>query len=276
MKRIRFVMAAAAAFLTAPALSASAADLAYTKSPVATVYNWTGFYVGGTAGGAWQRARTDYSSDPNFLLGPGLFIFALDTGSLARSMPQNSSGFLGGVTLGYNWQRSNVVLGIEGDWSWTGLKATSVTTPVPCCFIPALTTTAETRTDWLATLRGRIGMLAAPQTLLFATGGLALGQIRTSTNLVPAAPSNCSNNGFCVVDTASATRAGWAAGAGIEQGFASHWSVKVEYLHYDLGSFSHIATEASPVKPGIIGLPVLHVKTSVSGDIARVGVNYRF
>ena len=48
MKRIRFVMAAAAAFLAAPALNASAADLAYTKSPVVPVYNWTGLYVGGT------------------------------------------------------------------------------------------------------------------------------------------------------------------------------------------------------------------------------------
>ena len=127
------------------------------------VYNWTGLYVGGTAGGAWQRARNVYTDyDPG--LGFTVFGAALDLGVLARSTSQNSAGALGGVTLGYNWQRGTVVVGVEGDWSWTGLKATSVTTLPPCCFFPAIKTTAETRTDWLATLRGRIGMLAAPQT----------------------------------------------------------------------------------------------------------------
>ena len=158
---------------------------------------------------------------------------------LARSTSQNSAGALGGVTLGYNWQRGTVVVGVEGDWSWTGLKATSVTTLPPCCFFPAVKTTAETRTDWLATLRGRIGMLAAPQTLLFVTGGLALGEIKTSVDVAPMGTSSCANNSLCAVGNASATRVGWTAGAGIEHAVAGNWTVKVEYLHYDLGSVSY-------------------------------------
>ena len=276
MKRTCFAATVAAA-LAGPAMNAVAADLAYTKAPVVAVYNWTGLYVGGTVGGGWQRSHTDYSADPGSFLGPALFGPALDFGVLARSTSQSGAGVLGGVTLGYNWQRSAVVLGVEGDWSWTGLKATSVTTPVPCCAFPALTTTTETRTDWLATLRGRIGILAAPQTLLFVTGGLALGEIKTSTNVAASSGgSTCANNALCAAGSASATRAGWTAGAGLEQGFAGNWTVKVEYLHYDLGSVSHTATEASPAFPVFFGQPVLNVNTKVSGEIGRVGVNYRF
>jgi outer membrane immunogenic protein len=276
MKPIWFAATVVAA-LASPAMTAGAADLPYTKAPVAAVYNWTGLYIGGTVGGGWQRSRTDYASDPSYHLGSIIFIPALDFGVLARSTSQNGAGVLGGMTLGYNWQRDAVVFGVEGDWSWTGLKATSVTTPVPCCAFPALTTITETRTDWLATLRGRIGVLAAPQTLLFVTGGLALGEIRTSTNVVPSSGgSTCANNSLCAAGAASATRAGWTAGAGLEQGFAGNWTVKVEYLHYDLGSVSHIATEASPAFPVYFGQPVLNVNTKVSGEIGRVGVNYRF
>jgi len=53
--------------------------------------------------------------------------------------------------------------------------------------------------------------------------------------------------------------------------------VKVEYLHYDLGRVSYIAGEASPAFPLIaVGTPNLIVNTRVSGDIGRVGVNYKF
>src|SRR5438270_2188344 len=78
----------ASACLFALAAPASAADLAarpYTKAPVAmaSVYNWTGFYLGVVGGGAWE-----------------------DSGS-----PRMQGGFVGG-TAGYNWQTGNVVFGV--------------------------------------------------------------------------------------------------------------------------------------------------------------------
>jgi len=275
MKRI--VLAATAAVLTA--YGASAADMApgYTKAPVAAVYDWTGFYVGGSVGGGWQRSATAYSSDPSYGLGPILYIFALANGVQASSLTQNGSGVLGGVTLGYNWQRSAVVVGIEGDWSWSGIKGTNSVAPPAAFFFPTLTTTTETRTDWLATLRGRLGLLVAPQTLLFATGGLAIGDIKTSTNVVPSGVgSTCANNALCITGAGSFIRAGWTAGAGIEQGIGNNWTVKAEYLHYDLGTVSHNVIEASPAFPLLVGAVGLKADTRVSGEIARVGVNYRF
>ena len=119
-----------------------------------------------------------------------------------------------------------------------GIEATSVTTLPPCRFFLAIMTMAEPCTHWLATLRGRIGMLAALQTLLFVTGGFALGEIKTSVNVAPMGTSSCANNSLCAVGNASATGVGWTAGAGIEHAVAGNWTVKVEYLHYDLGSVS--------------------------------------
>ena len=261
---------------------ASAADLparTSTKAPVTSVYDWTGFYLGGSVGGVRQQASTSYSSDPSFASSGGLFAPALTTGTLASSSSQDGAGVLGGVIAGYNWQLSSLVYGIEGDWSWTGVRPTSSISPVPAFAFPTLTTITETRTDWLATVRGRIGFLATPQTLLFATGGLAVGEIRASTNIIPSGgTSSCATNFFCSNGNTSSTRVGWTVGAGVEQAFASNWTVKVEYLHYDLGRVSYIAGEAStfPAFLAFAGAPNLIVNTRVSGDIGRVGVNYRF
>src|SRR4029077_6586553 len=137
--------------------AASAADLAartYIKAPVTSVYDWTGFYLGGSVGGIRQQASTSYSSDPSFALFNN-FAAALTTGTLASSSSQDGAGVLGGVTAGYNWQLSSLVYGIEGDWSSTGVRATASISPVPAFAFPILTTNTETRTDWLATVRGR-------------------------------------------------------------------------------------------------------------------------
>jgi outer membrane immunogenic protein len=74
----------------------------------------------------------------------------------------------------------------------------------------------------------------------------------------------------------ASTLLGWTAGGGLEVGFGA-WSVKGEYLYYDLGS--HTLTAAcSSVIGGCTGLaPTLfsaHFRDN--GSIARVGLNYRF
>ncbi|MGY4504875.1 outer membrane immunogenic protein [Bradyrhizobium sp. GM24.11] len=133
----------ASACLLALTGAASAADLAarpYTKAPVAvaSVYNWTGFYLGIVGGGAWEAASGD---------------------------PKMKGGFVGG-TAGYNWQTGNVVFGIEADGSWADVSA-SATTPV--LGIPV---TTSSKTDALGTVRGRIGW-AVNNVLFYGTGGYA-------------------------------------------------------------------------------------------------------
>src|SRR6476469_7990554 len=102
------VLFAAAAFALVAAQPAFAADLpaqTYTKAPVylAPVYNWTGFSIGGHAGGAWaQQASTE--------IAPGTPAFPIGS----AFSKNNLSGFLGGVQVGYNWQANNpLVVGVE-------------------------------------------------------------------------------------------------------------------------------------------------------------------
>jgi outer membrane immunogenic protein len=120
-------------------------------------------------------------------------------------------------------------------------------------------------------------VLVAPQTLLYGTGGLAIGDIKTSTTVVPSAVGvTCAGNALCIAGSGSFIRAGWTAGAGVEQGIGNNWTVKAEYLHYDLGTVSHNVVGVSPAFPALIGAVGLKADTRVSGEIARVGVNYRF
>jgi outer membrane immunogenic protein len=137
MKKV--LLASASLFALSAFAPAMAADLAarpYTKAPVAAaaVYNWTGFYLGGFGGYAWEATSTD---------------------------PKMKGGFVGG-TAGYNWQISNIVFGLEADAAWADVNAALTVGGV----------TARTKTDALGTVRGRVGV-AFNQVLLYATGGYA-------------------------------------------------------------------------------------------------------
>jgi len=107
MKKI----AIAAAALVLGTASASAADMAarYTKAPVAVaaVYDWTGFYLGADIGYGWGRSNGTLTNVAGAFPVP----YSLDP-----------SGVIGGGFIGYNWQISNVVLGIEADWQAADLN----------------------------------------------------------------------------------------------------------------------------------------------------------
>jgi outer membrane immunogenic protein len=111
-------------------------------------------------------------------------------------------------------------------------------------------------------LRGRLGVTVTPTWLLYATGGLAFGEIRTNAAFtIPTA----------VVATSSrATKAGWVLGAGTEWGFAPNWSVKLEYLYIDFGSTSASFSSIAP----FVG--TFTASSRVTDNIVRVGLNYRF
>jgi outer membrane immunogenic protein len=276
MKKI--LVAAALAGLSAT--SAFAADMAvkapmYTKE-VSPAYNWTGFYIGATLGGGEQNSSTGYSANPSFVNFGGLVQPAFLAGALATNTKERGDGVLGGLTLGYNWQMANWVVGVEGDFSGTSFDSKSSVAPPLVFPFPLLTTTMENRTQWLSTVRARVGALVSPQTLLFVTGGLAVGEIRSTANVIPSGgATTCANNVYCSTGTSDQTRAGWTAGAGGEYLFAPNWTLKVEYLHYDLGRFSYNANIVATFA-GTAGLPNVIASTHVYGDIGRLGVNYKF
>jgi outer membrane immunogenic protein len=254
------------------AASASAADMAarYIKAPpvVAPVYNWTGFYVGLNAGGAWNESNVTTSTVPASI---GYFadssVPAIGT---LGNQNINRSGFTGGVTAGYNWQINNAVLGVETDFNYFGIKGSSTGTAVyPCCVANTFTVSSSESTDWLWTLRGRVGFLVTPALLLYGTGGLAVADLKASylfTDTFDAARESAS---------ISSTRYGWTAGVGGEYALLNGWSIKAEYLYVDLGRAS---TTSTNLTTGAGPYPV-HVFThtvDLRSNIGRVGINYKF
>jgi len=246
-----------------------------TASANDTGDSWNGFYAGGTVGGDWQNADTKYSAVPS----PFSVVIVPDlaNGAIPNDIKKTGSGFIGGATAGLNVQASSIVWGVEGDISWLGAKSTNNVAGGPPSFAnPGDTTTLKTGADWLATARGRVGFLLTPKTLLYGTGGLAVGQVNSSSMFTPTLGSTCANNSLCSTGSGSSTQYGWTAGAGAETALTPRWSLKIEGLYYDLGNYNYIMGEASPAFAANAGAPNANVRVAVTGEFVRIGLNYKF
>lgn len=240
------------------ALTAGTPALAAPPVP----YNWTGFYVGGNIGYGW--GNSNLSLVPGSTWGTGGGQYLVDNGSPNLT----DRGVLGGVQAGYNFQQGNLVYGVEADFSFAninGSRNTGAIEPPTGVPVAARTFSESDKLDWLITTRGRLGY-AVQNTLLYVTGGLAIGH-RKFTQDVTAA--NGFNQNF---GSTSSTKAGWTLGAGAEYALSRNWSIKGEYLYVDLGSVS--VSSDSNTSPGA-GLTV-DTSSKMTVNIARLGVNYKF
>jgi outer membrane immunogenic protein len=257
------------------AAAASAADLApqtYTKAPImAPIYNWTGFYVGVNAGGAWNKsnATTDTVFSPIGYFAPT----SVPAIGIVGNQNINRSGFTGGLTAGYNWQASNFVVGIESDFNYFGVKgSTSATALYPCCAPSTFTVNSSVSSDWLFTLRGRAGVLVTPALLLYGTGGLAVANVKA--NYLFTDTFSTANESASI----SSTRYGWTAGVGGEYALMNGWSLKAEYLYVDLGRMSTTSTNLTGFGGLAVPFPanVFTHTVDLRSNIGRVGLNYKF
>jgi outer membrane immunogenic protein len=187
--------------------AAFAADIAVVRrppppapvpTPIPYIYNWTGFYIGGNLGGAWESSTI---TDPFF----------------GVSFSNSRSGFVGGGQVGYNWQLSpQWVIGIEGTFDGTDIRSEDASL--------ALGLVATSKVDWIATVAGRLGW-AANNWLFYAKGGG--GWVHDTVTLTDV-------TGFSV--STSDSKGGWLVGAGIEYGITQNWTIKVEWDHIGLDS----------------------------------------
>jgi outer membrane immunogenic protein len=233
--------------------------------PVAAPWSWTGFYVGGNAGYAWGRAdtTTDIPGANIFVPSPADALIFSD----AASPTFNSKGFTGGVQLGFNYQVSNFVFGLETDYNAFRLRGSTDTVGVPVASLTTLTSHTEVNTDWLFTLRPRAGITFG-QWLFYRSGGLAMTNIKYSQSNVfspGCGPFSCTES----VES-SKTKTGWAAGGGVEAALFDNWSVKGEYLYVDFGS---IGTTTG--FDNVFSTPITH-DAKLRASIAHLGLNYRF
>jgi outer membrane immunogenic protein len=257
------------------AATASAADLAprpYVKAPVvvAPAYDWTGFYVGLNAGGAWNESNPTTAT----VFSPTGYFAATSVPAIGTVGNQNinRSGFTGGVTGGYNWQVGSGLLGIETDFNYFHINGSATGTALyPCCAPTTFTVNSSESTDWLWTLRGRAGFLATPALLLYGTGGLAVANLKANYVFTDTFATAAESAAI------STTRYGWTAGAGGEYALMNGWSIKAEYLYVDLGRASTTSTNLTAFVPAIAFPTNVYTHTvNLHSNIGRVGINYKF
>ncbi|MCA6109008.1 outer membrane protein [Bradyrhizobium cenepequi] len=230
--------------LVALAAPASAADLAprpYTKAPpapVAVVYDWTGFYIGGNGGWGTSRKRWD--------------VFGFDDGS------HDADGGTAGGQIGYRWQAGTWVFGVEGQGNWADFKGshTSLLTGID---------ENESRIDAFGLLTGQVGY-AWNNVLLYVKGGAAVVgdrfRVRDTFTGIP------------ITDTVDDTRWGATVGAGIEVGFAPNWSVGAEYNHIFLGDRSYDFINNGNFAPAGTLFATENIRQDV--DLVTVRLNYKW
>jgi outer membrane immunogenic protein len=272
---MRQLTAAVMAILIALSSAVQAADMArpvlkaVPPTPVATTYNWTGFYVGGHAGWGWAHNR----------------FHDLATGLDAADFFANG-GFAGGQ-IGYNWQSGAWVFGIEGEGSVAHIRKGvfgpfclpgtpfgcsqvcgsglgGIGNPLACnqgcspfglggfgCFGQL-----GARIEEMALLTGRVGYAFGPW-LAYAKAGGAYAHERYVFNTTGVLST--------IVD---GDRWGWIVGAGVEYGFAANWSAKLEYNFIDFGT-KRLSFAAA-------GIGTFVFDHSQQVHLAKFGINYRF
>jgi outer membrane immunogenic protein len=292
----------AAATLTAgSAFSVFAADLPSRKAAPVNVPPppmWTGFYAGLNAGGTWNNSSYQISSWP-LAIGPGnpgpnpsgnSHYSATAILGIIGSNSTNSIGFIGGGQIGYDHQFGRVfVAGVEADIQgiaensspgiyWRNNSVLGVNL-YNHNYLSGVS--ASKSLDYLGTLRGRVGYLFSSALLIYGTGGLAYGGANLSLDAAQLGYNHNVNYdtvgpGHTLIKQ---TRVGWTAGGGLEWMFMPDWSVKAEYLYYDLGSAQTsagytVAAKTRGANPQITFINGSKISSNFSGNIVRLGVNY--
>jgi outer membrane immunogenic protein len=251
------------------AFSADIASRPVYKAEPAPVQAWTGGYLGATVGYGWGESTSTIAA-----IDTQLIPFFQSQGVIPTSLHPAFKGFIGGGEVGYNWQVGRWVTGLEADFSYSALRGDVINYAPQVGAVPETLTSQSIELAWFGTVRARMGYLATPDVLLFATGGLAYGQVKVSTGLVPEPTTPCANNAICSVGSASDVRVGWTVGGGLETRIASKWTAKIEYLYFDLGNISDTAFSLSG-NPAWRGLPIVGVTSDITGNIVRLGLNYQ-
>jgi outer membrane immunogenic protein len=287
MKKLLITGAALAALVATPALAADMPLKAPPPPPV-PVASWAGCYVGLNAGAIVGDDHYDLTMAGGFLDPVNLFSIPANGSQLNHSYTPGPVGFTGGGQIGCNQQNGAWVYGVEADIDGASRLDTTTNYGPAGPFTGGGPFLASSHTedvtkqvDLYSTLRARLGYTVTPTWLLYLTGGLAVGEIKSTTNVQFGTDQfYLSSFGFSGSDTT--TRVGWTVGAGTEWALGNNWSVKAEYLFLDFGSFTYLSGCSTPALcgPGLLapGQAPFAWQTHVRADesVFRLGVDYKF
>jgi outer membrane immunogenic protein len=140
--------------------------------------------------------------------------------------PSNNGVFIGGGQIGFNYQFSNIVLGVESDFDWAGNNNNTGNGIVVPGINGIVQVTSSNR--WVTTVAARFGVTSDYWLFYGKAGGGWVGTNDfTVTNVTTGASITAPSNN---------TNSGWLVGVGIEWAFAPNWSAKFEYDHLGLNS----------------------------------------
>jgi outer membrane immunogenic protein len=244
-----FALSAAAIVLIGLTGAANASDMA-VKAPAAAVtpaHNWSGWYAGLNAGGNWGTSQTS-TVVSNGTTGVFFIPVAVNAiNALGAPADFNASGFTGGVHGGYNYRLDKWLLGVEADFEYFR-NAGSNTVAGLVGGAPA-TIASSVSTDWLFTLRPRVGIISN-NWLIYGTGGLAVTELHANWNFLQTA-------GGLVTESAavSTITPGWTVGGGVETALPGKFTLGIEYLYVNFpgvstnnGAFLLPARVPSPIR----------------------------
>jgi outer membrane immunogenic protein len=237
--------------LSAPAIAADMAARPYTKAPapaIATIYDWSGFYIGINGGGGSSHTCWDFVTPA--------------TGVLVGEGCHNATGGTVGGQIGYRWQSANWVFGLEGQGNWADFRGDNVSTLFPGT---ALVTGDRNRSriDAFGLITGQVGY-AWNNVLFYVKGGAAVVGDKYDIYAATGTPG-----AGALLASARETRWGGTVGAGLEFGFAPNWSLGFEYDHIFLGDRT-IGFTTPP--GGVFGSD--RIRQDV--DMGLVRLNYRW
>jgi outer membrane immunogenic protein len=240
MKTLKSIFSAAVVSTMLGIGAASAADLAAKAMPYAAPapFSWTGFYIGGSAGAG--------------------VLFDQGFANNITEADRHGIGALAGGQIGYNYQMGMLVLGIEGEGFWSGMKVTQDQFGGNNLF-----GTAIIKNKWDYDIAGRFG-LAIDHALIYGKAGWAAGNFGWNRTVTFDPTFN---------QYGSTTLNGLLIGLGLEYAFTNNWTAKFEYDYIGFGAkdvvFTTVCSTCTPPSTNTQNV-------SANKNIFKVGFNYLF
>lgn len=225
-----YILAVATGVVAMGALSGSAGAQGVGSGP------WNGFYLGGHVGYGFQFPDTkiDRSEAENAI--PRRDRALGSDGRFAGDVDTDTEGFIGGLHGGYNFQFSNLVVGIEGDYDFGELDGSGTgrltSTNANAINDPPNNLVLKNSLEGLSSVRGRLGYTFG-SLLAYGTGGVAWADWRGSATTPDGIGPGAEESG--TLEYGDDLLLGWVAGGGVEYKLFKNLSVRAEYMHYDFG-----------------------------------------
>lgn len=195
-------------------------------------FDWSGHYLGVNAG--WNWGSSDAPTAAVRGTCGSCYVGAIPAGITGvGSQTVETSGLIGGLQGGYNWQFGSLLVGYELDFQYFRSAGSTSATSAPGAFGPpgfTATVNSHVTTDWLITARPRLGAVI-DNWLVYGTGGVAFTQLKANWSF-----TESFNPGSLETASASAVKMGWVVGGGVETALPGRWTLGLEYLYVNFGN----------------------------------------